>query len=161
MELTTEQIKTLKALAIDSAEKNNLPNAALAIKNGKTVESAGSYPASTPDATMHSERALVTKLCKKENKFLLPTGYSVVSVVEPCLMCIGAAYWAGIKKIYYIIPASKYAKKIPWMTESNTLNKLELVKQLNEKMELIHLPEYEDEFKKLFEMYVKKTVKRK
>ncbi len=160
MELTKEQIQKLKELAVDSANKKNLPNAALMLDGNKIVESEGSYPASKPDATAHAERAIIEKVCRKTNKFLLPANYTIVSVFEPCLMCIGAAYWAGIKKIYYVIPASKYINKIPWATESKTIDKNKLIAQFNEKMELIKLSKYEKEFTALFDRYVAKTVKR-
>ncbi len=160
MELTKSQIQTLKSLAIDSANKKNLPNAALMLDGNKIVESEGSYPASTPDATAHSERVVITNVCKRIGKFLLPATYSIVSIFEPCLMCIGAAYWAGIKKIYYIIPASKYVDKIPWATESKTIDKHKLIAQFNEKMEIIKLDKYEKEFTALFDEYVKKIVRR-
>jgi len=160
MELTKEQIQKLKELAIDSANKKNLPNAALMIDGNEIIESEGSYPASTPDATAHAERTIISKTCKKTNKFLLQAKYAIVSVFEPCLMCIGAAYWAGIKKIYYIIPASKYVNKIPWATESKTIDKHKLIEQFNERMEIIKLDKYEKEFTALFDEYVAKTVKR-
>ncbi len=160
MELTKEQLKVLERLTIDSGKKGNLPNAAILIKGRKIIGKSGSYVASKKDATAHAERLVIEKVCKKEKRFLLPE-YSLVTVFEPCLMCFGAAYWVGIKKVYYIIPAKKYIKEIPWCGESKKLNKDKLTRKLAEPFRIIHLKKYMKEFTKIFDDYADKVKKLK
>lgn len=52
------------------------------------------------DMTGHAERLLATKACKTyEQKFLWSC--TVYTSAEPCAMCAGAMYWAGIGRVVY------------------------------------------------------------
>lgn len=144
---------------ISSGEKGNLPNASIIIKNDFIAGQSESLVATNKDATAHAERLAIEQVCKKNRSPLIPE-HQLVSVIEPCLMCLAAAYWAGIKKIYYIIPASKYWDKIPWITESKTVNKNRLVEKFLEKVRYKHLAEFEDDFCKIFNKYVDKVIPR-
>ena len=64
MKLTLEQINQLKELMINSARKGNLANSGLVIENGNTIATAESWVVTNHDATSHSERMLVEKVCK-------------------------------------------------------------------------------------------------
>jgi tRNA(Arg) A34 adenosine deaminase TadA len=150
MELTPDQIKQLKELMTTSAKKGNLANSGLVLENGKTIATAESWVVSNHDAISHSERMLVQKVCQEKGSNYTPR-LTMVTVCEPCLMCMSACAWARYKKIAYIIPASKYIKKIPWMSENTKIDKQEVAKTFSEPLELIHLAQYEDEFSKVFE----------
>lgn len=150
MKLTLEQINQLKELMINSARKGNLANSGLVIEDGKTIASAESWVVTNHDATSHSERMLVEKVCKAKGNNYTP-GLIMVTVCEPCLMCMSACAWAGYKKIAYIIPANKYIKKIPWMSENTKVDKQAIAKTFSEPIELMWLKKYEDEFSKVFE----------
>jgi tRNA(Arg) A34 adenosine deaminase TadA len=52
------------------------------------------------DITGHSERLLATKACKQFDAAHL-LGSTVYSSAEPCAMCAGAIYWAGIGRVVY------------------------------------------------------------
>lgn len=150
MELTQEQIKQLKQLMINSAKKGNLANSGLVVENGKTIAVAESLVISNHDATAHSERILVEKVCRLKGSNYTP-GLTLVTVCEPCLMCLSACAWAGYKTLAYIIPAGKYIKKIPWMSESIKINKQEIAHSFNQPVELVQLQQYEAEFSRIFE----------
>lgn len=155
MKLTSEQIKLLKQLMTNSAEKGNLANAGLVLDGDKMLASAESLVVTNSDATAHSERMLVEKVggIKKSN---YTPGLSMVTVVEPCLMCMSACSQAGYKEIGYIIPASRYVKKIAWMTDVNeTVDKKEIAHSFFEPIQLVHLSEYEEEFCEVFERVMK------
>jgi uncharacterized membrane-anchored protein YitT (DUF2179 family) len=64
---------------------------------------------------------------------------------------MSACSWAGYKFIAYIIPANKYIKKIPWLSENTKINKQEIAKNFNNPLEIIHLSQYESEFSEVFE----------
>lgn len=110
--LTTEQIQTLKDLMKNSATKGNLANAGMVFENGKVLDAAESWVVTNHDATSHSERMLVTKICNTKKTNYTP-GLIMVTVVEPCIMCMSACSQAGYSEIQYIIPANRYVKKIP------------------------------------------------
>lgn len=150
LELTQEQIKQLKKLMINSARKGNLANSGIVIENGKTIAMAESWVVTNHDATSHSERMLVEKVCKAKGNNYTP-GLTMVTVCEPCLMCMSACVWAGYKKIAYIIPAKKYIKKIPWLSENTKVNKQEIARSFSEPIELILLIQYQKEFCRVFE----------
>ncbi len=62
--------------------------------------------------------------------------------MEPCLMCLTTAYWAGIRKIVYAIRRSEVD---PGYYESNVIATEDLRKALNQDIEFIHLSDLERE----------------
>ncbi len=158
MELTGEQVELLKDLMIKSARKGNLANAGLVIENGKTIASAESLVVTNNDATAHAERMLVEQVCKDKKTNYTP-GLTMVTVCEPCLMCLSACAWAGYNQVVYLIPAKKYIAKIPWMSEALSVDKQEVSKAFSTPVILVHLKEYEDEFSQVFEKEMKELLK--
>lgn len=142
---------------VNSARKGNLANSGLVLEDGKTIASAESWVVTNNDATSHSERMLVEKVCKKR-KNNYTQGLTMVTVVEPCLMCMSACAWAGYKEIVYIIPAEKYIKKIPWMAETKAVDKQKIAKSFSEPIKLTRLGQYEVEFSELFEREMRKLL---
>jgi len=52
------------------------------------------------DATAHAERLLATQACTTLDPDVLK-GATLYSSAEPCAMCAGAIYWAGIGRLVY------------------------------------------------------------
>ena len=52
------------------------------------------------DRTAHAERLLATEACRTLNAELLASA-TIYSSAEPCAMCAGAIYWAGIGRLVY------------------------------------------------------------
>jgi tRNA(Arg) A34 adenosine deaminase TadA len=52
------------------------------------------------DATAHAERLLATQACTTLGADILKTA-TLYSSAEPCAMCAGAIYWAGIGRLVY------------------------------------------------------------
>ena len=52
------------------------------------------------DATGHAERLLATRACTTIGADILKTA-TLYSSAEPCAMCSGAIYWAGIGRLVY------------------------------------------------------------
>ena len=52
------------------------------------------------DATAHAERLLATQACKAYDAATLARS-TLYSSAEPCAMCAGAIYWAGIGRVVY------------------------------------------------------------
>ncbi len=151
MELTRAQIAKLKKLMVSSARKGNLATSAVVMSNGEVIAESESLVNTNHDPTAHAERLLVAQV-GKETGVTYPSDLVLITVCEPCLMCLSACSWAGYKTIAYIIPAGKYSDKIPWMSDSIKINKKELAANLNTPIELIHLSELEREFSEVFEI---------
>jgi tRNA(Arg) A34 adenosine deaminase TadA len=52
------------------------------------------------DGTAHAERLLATKACRTVAAEVRATA-TLYSSAEPCAMCAGAIYWAGIGRVVY------------------------------------------------------------
>jgi tRNA(Arg) A34 adenosine deaminase TadA len=52
------------------------------------------------DGTAHAERLLATQACRTLDANIL-RGATLYSSAEPCAMCAGAIYWAGIGRVVY------------------------------------------------------------
>ncbi len=52
------------------------------------------------DGTAHAERLLATQACRTFKVEVL-AGATIYSSAEPCAMCSGAIYWAGIGRLVY------------------------------------------------------------
>jgi tRNA(Arg) A34 adenosine deaminase TadA len=158
MKLTKEQIITLKKLMVNSAKKGNLANSGIVLENGKMIATAESLVVTNNDATAHSERMLVEEVGMKKKTNYTP-GLKMVSVVEPCLMCMSACSQAGYEEIAYIIPAKKYVRKIAWMTDvKERVNKKRIAYSFSKPIKLVHLSRYEDEFCEIFEEEMKELL---
>jgi tRNA(Arg) A34 adenosine deaminase TadA len=158
--LTLQQQEILIELMKNSARKGNLANAAIAIDSfGNIIESSESLVVSNTDATAHAERLLVEKLGKKESNHYI-NSYTIITVVQPCLMCLSASSQAGIKEIEYIIKAEDYIAQIPWMSDIRDFDKHKLGLKMLNPVKLTYLTECSPTFKKVFEIEMKKHLVR-
>ena len=76
------------------------PFGALVVKDGEIISSASNSVTPDNDPTAHAEVNAIRKACRKLNTFDL-SGCTLYTSCEPCPMCLSAAYWAHIDKIYY------------------------------------------------------------
>jgi tRNA(Arg) A34 adenosine deaminase TadA len=82
-------------------QNGNHPFGAILVAADGTVlmEQENAY-APTKDMTGHAERVLATRASQQyAPKFLCET--TLYSSAEPCAMCAGATYWAGIGRVVY------------------------------------------------------------
>src|SRR6266478_712669 len=68
-------------------------------KRNVLIEAENGYMP-THDATAHAERLLATQACTTLGPDILKTA-TLYSSAEPCAMCAGAIYWAGIGRLVY------------------------------------------------------------
>lgn len=67
--------------------------------NNVLIETENGYmPAH--DGTAHAERLLATQACRTLDANILRAA-TLYSSAEPCAMCAGAIYWAGIGRVVY------------------------------------------------------------
>lgn len=80
----------------------------------------------------HAESKAVDKAFAAQRSLHEVTLYASM---EPCLMCLSRAYWAGVRRIVFAIPQD--ALPVHFYEGRQTNSKI--VKNLNEKLEYIHL----------------------
>jgi tRNA(Arg) A34 adenosine deaminase TadA len=84
-----------------SMSHGNHPFGAILVdKDGKVLlESENGYMPAR-DGTAHAERLLATEACRTLSGDVLAES-TLYSSAEPCAMCAGAMYWAGIGRLVY------------------------------------------------------------
>lgn len=76
------------------------PFGAVIVKDGEIVAAQSNKVTVDIDPTAHAEVNAIREACKILGTFDL-SGCVLYSSCEPCPMCLSAAYWAHIDKIYY------------------------------------------------------------
>ena len=74
--------------------------AVLVDQNGNVLLEAENGYMPAHDGTAHAERLLATRACTTLSAEVLKTA-TLYSSAEPCAMCAGAMYWAGIGRLVY------------------------------------------------------------
>jgi guanine deaminase len=103
----TERDKALMRRAIELSAETSLVKQAGGVfgtvivdRNGEILAEGANRVVAENDPTWHGEMEAIRKACKKLGSFKLD-GCTLYSSAECCPMCAAAAYWAGIKKIFY------------------------------------------------------------
>jgi tRNA(Arg) A34 adenosine deaminase TadA len=155
--LSKDIVNLLEKLAIESSISRNFATGSVIFDEDQNIiESHRSAVYSFSDPTAHSELCAIQSLYRKDNS-LKHEGLSLVSVFEPSLMNIAACSWANIQKVYYILPAEKFYKRIPWCTEALGIDKNAIGGSFDNKVEMIHIKEDEVKFTKIFEDHLEST----
>ena len=87
-------------LADESVENGGGPFGAVIVKDGEIVAGSSNSVTSDNDPTAHAEVNTIRQACRKLGTFDLSDCVLYTSC-EPCPMCLGAIYWARIKRVYY------------------------------------------------------------
>lgn len=114
--------------AINLSRKNideqcGWPFWAVIVKNWEIVWRWYNHVVKNNDPTAHWEVMAIRDACKNLWSFDL-SGCEIYTSCEPCPMCLGAIYWARIKKIYYW-NTQKEADEI-WFDDGNFYKELAL-----------------------------------
>ncbi|KFI23003.1 nucleoside deaminase [Nitrosococcus oceani] len=76
------------------------PFGAVVVRDGEILGRACNDVIALRDPTAHAEVQAIRMACSNINDFHLE-GCALYCSCEPCPMCLGAAYWARIGRIYY------------------------------------------------------------
>jgi tRNA(Arg) A34 adenosine deaminase TadA len=76
------------------------PFGAVVVRNGEIVGRGWNQVTSTNDPTAHAEIAAIRAACQRLGSFWLDDCEMYTSC-EPCPMCLGAIYWARLRKLYF------------------------------------------------------------
>jgi tRNA(Arg) A34 adenosine deaminase TadA len=97
--------ETFLRLAIGVARQaraaGNHPFGAILVgPDDQVLMEAGNSHADAGDRTAHAERVLMSRASQAYSAAFL-AGCTMYTSAEPCAMCAGAAYWAGIGRVVY------------------------------------------------------------
>ncbi len=87
-------------LATLSIGQSGGPFGAVVVRDGRIVGRGHNRVVADCDPSAHAEIVALRHACRTLGTFHLP-GCALYSSCEPCPMCLGAAYWARIERIYY------------------------------------------------------------
>jgi tRNA(Arg) A34 adenosine deaminase TadA len=118
-----------------SLKEGNFPAGAVVVKDGKIIATAVSSPY---PGLFHADSKAPTEAF---GNYGVLKGASLYVGLESCMMCLGVAYWAGIRDIYYAVPKSKVSKDYYDIPKDVS----HLAAELNEPIALHHVPELEAE----------------
>ena len=151
--MNNEFMKRAIELSIESVKNGGGPFGAVIVKDDKIIAEGSNKVTSTNDPTAHGEIVAIRNACKKLNNFSL-NGCELYSSCELCPLCLAAAYWARINKIYYA-NTREDDRKIDF---DDSFIYSEIKKNINErKIPMTQM--MRDEALKAFELWDKKTDK--
>jgi tRNA(Arg) A34 adenosine deaminase TadA len=96
----TELIRVTFELAAAARRKGNHPFVALLAQDGRILLTAENSVSSRNDLTRHAELNLVSEAARLFEPELFAK-VTLYTSTEPCAMCAGAIYWAGIPEVVY------------------------------------------------------------
>ena len=88
------------SLSIENVENGGGPFAAVIAREGEIVATGVNTVADDNDPTAHAEVNAIRAATRKLGRFHLDD-CTLFTTCEPCPMCLGAVYWAGLREIYY------------------------------------------------------------
>lgn len=91
---------TLDIARAARAAGNHPFGAILVGPDGTVLMQAGNAHGASGDRTAHAERLLMTRASQAHTADFLAT-CTLYASAEPCAMCAGAAYWAGVGRVVY------------------------------------------------------------
>lgn len=101
--MTSEDRKYLE-LAIEIAKKNidsgGGPFGSVVVRDGEVIAESGNRVVPDSDPTAHAEVSAIRKAASGLGTFDL-SDCTIYASCEPCPMCLGAIYWAGIRRVVF------------------------------------------------------------
>lgn len=100
-ETDIRNLKRCIEISRQSRQEGNTPfGALLADKDGNILLEQGNVEITENKCTGHAETQAVERASKLYSKDFL-AGCTLYTTAEPCAMCSGAIYWAGIGRVVY------------------------------------------------------------
>ena len=95
-------------LARQARAAGNHPFGALLVVDGVVVASAQNTVNTDRDPTAHAETNLIARAIRELSPDQIRRSVLYTSC-EPCAMCVGKMYWAGVRSIVYALSAEELA----------------------------------------------------
>ncbi|MEW6647237.1 MAG: nucleoside deaminase [Pseudomonadota bacterium] len=100
MEQQQHCMREALALAAQSVRDGGGPFGAVVVRDGMIIGRGSNRVTPDNDPTAHAEVVAIRAACRTLNSFSLE-GCELYVNCEPCPMCLAAAYWARLERIYY------------------------------------------------------------
>jgi tRNA(Arg) A34 adenosine deaminase TadA len=107
-EIDEHLVRQTIELARRARQAGNHPFGALLALNGSVLLTAQNTIATDHDPTAHAESNLVAEAIRRLTSDQIRRSV-LYSSCEPCAMCVGKMYWAGIRSIVYALPSDQLA----------------------------------------------------
>jgi guanine deaminase len=102
--MVTESDKKFLERALAAADENigsgGGPFGALIVRGGEVIAASGNRVVAEADPTAHAEVLAIRRAASQLGTHILSDCVLYTSC-EPCPMCLGAIYWAGITRVVY------------------------------------------------------------
>ena len=95
-------------LSREARDAGNHPFGSLLVVDGAVVLTARNTVHTDRDPTAHAETNLVAEAVRRLSPEQIARSVLYTSC-EPCAMCVGKMYWAGIRSVVYALPAGDLA----------------------------------------------------
>lgn len=95
-ELMREAIR----LSIENVANGGGPFGAVIARDGEIIATGVNRVTANNDPTAHAEVSAIRSASQRLGTFNL-SDCEIFTSCEPCPMCLGAVYWARLKKVYY------------------------------------------------------------
>jgi guanine deaminase len=103
-------MKLAAALALEKMRANEGgPFGAVVVRDGEIIGEGWNQVTSTNDPTAHAEIVAIRRACAALGTFNLPD-CELYTSCEPCPMCLGAIYWARLRRLYFANTRAEAAK---------------------------------------------------
>jgi tRNA(Arg) A34 adenosine deaminase TadA len=100
----TPEDKKFLSMALEAASANisegGGPFGAVVVREGRAISVSGNRVVPDSDPTAHAEVTVIRQAAAALKTFDL-SDCVIYSSCEPCPMCLGAIYWAGIRRVVY------------------------------------------------------------
>jgi tRNA(Arg) A34 adenosine deaminase TadA len=117
-----DHLRRTLAIALDARAAGNHPFGAILVgPDGAVLLEAGNAHAAAGDRTAHAERVLMTEASQRWSADVL-AACTMYASAEPCAMCAGAAYWAGIGRVVYALSEHDLGRLIGPHPDNLTMN---------------------------------------
>ncbi|MCL2245794.1 MAG: nucleoside deaminase [Lentimicrobiaceae bacterium] len=145
---------------ITLAEENVLsgkggPFAAIITMNDVIIATGTNIVTTINDPTAHAEISAIREACRVLDDYKLE-GCTLYSSCEPCPMCLGAIYWARLKRL--VFAAGKHQAKNAGFDDAFIYKEIKLSNSRRH-LETIQIKIHED--KSPFELWARSTIKQK
>lgn len=150
--------KNYLKLAVEQAKKSvnegGFPAGAVIVKDGTVISEGVSLGFKLNDPTSHAETASMREACKKMRTTDLG-GATLYASLQPCLMCFSVANWSGISRIVFGCRKTEEMVRKSYYEGFTDVNKVN--KENNRKIELVFLPDFEQEMLDLVKNWEEKN----
>lgn len=107
-----------RALELALRTEDEVPVGAVVVLDGRVVGEGWNRPVSTQDPSSHAEIEAMRAAGKATGNYRL-TGATLYVTLEPCIMCVGAAFHARIARVVYGAPDPKTGASELFMSRFN------------------------------------------